>query len=59
MPYYVQLTGKLHCYDMFGITESNRPKTRKSHVLLLMYLNYPYVAWNNVPKFHENCASSF
>ena len=34
-------------------------KTAKSHVFLLMQINYPYIVWNNVPKFHEHCASSF
>ena len=28
-------------------------------VLVLMHLNYPYIVWSNVPKFHENRASSF
>ena len=31
----------------------------KSHVLLSMQFSYPCVVWNNIPKFHENCASSF
>ena len=26
---------------------------------LLMQINYPYIVWNNVAKFHENRASSF
>ena len=24
-----------------------------------MQISYPYIVWNNVPKFHENRASSF
>ena len=36
-----------------------RKKTGKSHFLFLMHLNYPYIVWNNVPKFHENRDSSF
>ena len=34
-------------------------KTEKSHVLLLMKINYPCIVWNNVPKFHENRDSRF
>ena len=26
---------------------------------LLMQISYPYIVWKNVPKFHENRASSF
>ena len=56
------------CFGTSNVTEVNsktdikvtaRPKTGKSHVLLLMHLNYPCIAWNNFPKFHENWASSF
>ena len=25
----------------------------------VMFCYYPYIVWNNVPKFLENCASSF
>ena len=31
----------------------------KSHVFVLMQISYPYIVWNNFPKFQENCASSF
>ena len=34
-------------------------KTAKSQVFLLMQISDPYIVWNNVPKFHENCVSSF
>ena len=36
-----------------------RYKTGKSHVLLLMQISYPFIVWNNVPKFHENRVGSF
>ena len=29
-------------------------KTAKSHVFLLKQINYPYIVWNNSPKFYEN-----
>ena len=31
----------------------------KKSCFLLMQINYPYIVWNNVPKFHENHDSSF
>ena len=31
----------------------------KSHVFLLMQISYPYIFWNNIPKFQENRVSSF
>ena len=34
-------------------------ETAKSHVFLLLKSSYPYIVWNNVPKFQENRASSF
>ena len=31
----------------------------KSHVFVLMQISYPYIVWNNFPKFQKNCESSF
>ena len=40
-------------------TGNTHRETVKNHVLLLIQINYLYIVWNNVPKFHENSASSF
>ena len=32
---------------------------KKQQKLFLTQISYPYIVWNNVPKFNENCASSF
>ena len=34
-------------------------ETAKGHIFMLMQISYPYIFWNNVTKFQENCASSF
>ena len=34
-------------------------ETAKSHVSLLIQINYHNIVWNNVQKLHENRASSF
>ena len=34
-------------------------KMAKSHVFLVMQISYPYIVWNNFPKFQENRASNF
>ena len=34
-------------------------ETAERHVFLLMQISYPYIAFNNVPLFQENRASSF
>ena len=31
----------------------------KSHVFVLMQISYPYIVWNNFPKFQKNRARSF
>ena len=44
-----ELNSKLQ--DLKGIAYR---ETAKSHVFLLMQISYPYIFWNNVPKFQEN-----
>ena len=40
------------------LREPPAPK-HESHVSMLMYLNYPYIVWNNALKFRKKRARSF
>ena len=55
----VRLLWVLVTTKVYEIKEIAHLEIAKSHVFLLMQISYPYIVWNNFPKFQENCASSF
>ena len=42
---------KIRCNQVHPLKGHARYKTGKSHVLLLMQINYTNIVWNNVPSF--------